>query len=143
LVSSLIRNLRLPCPLQPPRHLLIRDDLCFPDLPQEILIFLTKSGSVSSQAIAVINLGGAGVGRVIASANSTAIDAEGAVSRGRRSFFNDDKDDQSLCKSVASLVSGVDRLFGAEGVFLGFLDTRRSCSWKVKVVQHTASEKMV
>ena len=89
LVAPLVRVLRLPRPLEPPRALLVRDHLRLPILPQERLIARAEAARAPRQARARPDGGRAGVRAVVARPDPTAVEVLGAVRRGRRPFADD------------------------------------------------------
>jgi len=90
LIRPLIRTLRLPSPLNPPRSFLVRDHLRFPHLPQERLEARAEGRSAAGEPGATADASGAGVGTVVARADAAAVEVPGAVGHGGRPFADDD-----------------------------------------------------
>ena len=89
LVRPVVRTLRLPRPLDPPRALLVRDHLRLPVLPQERLVVRRERGPRASLPLAAPDPRRAAVRAVVARANTAPVEVLRAVRGGGRPLAYD------------------------------------------------------
>lgn len=90
LVGPFVGLLSLPSPLDPTlTSLLIRDRLCFPELPQERLVAGAESAGFAAHPGAASYSARTRVGSVVSAPDTASVEISSAISSGGRPFTDD------------------------------------------------------